>query len=146
MASAKPTDIHAAQRSLRKNFDILVESSIDPFALARKLDTAELLPEQVCLTVMDVNTGMTSQRRMEILLNSLRAAVKSDGRVFDKFLDIIKEVGGRVIGNGHAASLMEDYEGIVMCDKSRGMIRKYIAILRNLIFIIKFHCSQYLIV
>ena len=118
MASAKPTDIHAAQRSLRKNFDLLVESSIDPFALARKLDTAELLPEHVCLTVMDVNTGMTSQRRMEILLNSLRAAVKSDGRVFDKFLDIIKEVGGRVIGNNHAASLIEDYEGIVMCDKS----------------------------
>ena len=116
MSSTKPTDTNAARTALRINFSQIIESSIDPFGLARKLFTAKLLPEDICFKAMDENTGMTSERRMSLILTSLHKAVKINVTVFDTFLVILREVGGEFVGESLAGSLIKDYEGIILLD------------------------------
>ena len=110
MESAMPIDINAARTALRKNFDKIVESTIDPFELARKLFAAQILPDNVYLKVMDDNINLSTQRRMHLVLTSIRGAVTLNGRVFKKLLDILKE-GGSVIGDSLTELLVKDYEG-----------------------------------
>ena len=113
MASAMPIDINAARTALRKNFDKIVESTIDPFELARKLFSAQILPNDVYFKVMDENVNMSTQRRMHLVLTSIHGAVSLNGQVFEKLLDILKE-GGSVIGDSLTKSLIKDYEGSYM--------------------------------
>ena len=113
MASTKPIDINAARTALRKNFDKIIESTIDSFDPARKLFAAQILPDDVYLKVLDENVNMSTQRRMHLVLTSLRGAVTLNGRAFEIFLDILKE-GDSVIGNSLAESLIKDYEGSYM--------------------------------
>ena len=111
---AEPTDPNRAQSALRRNTDKILQSGIDPFLLATKLDSAEIIPEDVYWTVADQFTGMTATQRIGLLLKSLRASVKQDGRVFDKFILILREVGGKVIGEALAEQLISSYKGKYM--------------------------------
>ena len=111
---AEPTDPNKAHSALRQNTDKIIQSGIDPFILGSSLDSAEIIPENVYLTVTDQFTGMTATQRIGLLLNSLRASVKQDGRVFDKFISILREVGGKGIGEVLAKQLISSYKGKCM--------------------------------
>ena len=111
---AEPTDPNRAHSALRRNTNKILQSGIDPFILASSLDSAEIIPEDVYWTVTDQFTGMTATQRIGLLLKSLRASVKQDGRVFDKFISILREVGGKVIGEVLAEQLISSYKGKYM--------------------------------
>ena len=114
---AEPTDPNRAHSALRRNTNKILQSGIDPFILASSLDSAEIIPEDVYWTVTDQFTGMTATQRIGLLLKSLRASVKQDGRVFDKFISILREVGGKVIGEVLAEQLISSYKGKYMLYK-----------------------------
>ena len=65
---------------------------------------------------------MTATQRIRLLLKSLRASVKQDGRVF---ILILREVGDKVIGEALAEQLISSYEGKYMFYKHKTLPGKH---------------------
>ena len=80
-----------ARKALVQCTDIIVESSIDPIALARKLLSEEVISENVYRRVKDDASRNSNEKRLDIILDEIKDLVKHDARVLTKFVDILRE-------------------------------------------------------
>ena len=80
-----------ARRAVVQSTDTIVESNIDPFILARKAYSKEIISEDVYKVVRDKKTGDTSADRIEQILDELKDRIKRDPNILMKFLDILRD-------------------------------------------------------
>ena len=78
-----------AFRSLRKNSEKIFNSEIDPFILARKLDSEEMISEELYMQTTDKSKDWSHGERLESLIKYLRTEVKKDGEIFVKFVEVL---------------------------------------------------------
>ena len=71
----------------------IVESSIDPFALARRLYSKEIICENVYKRIKDSGTGDTMEDRLEKILDHLKDLAKNDASILITFLNILSDLG-----------------------------------------------------
>ena len=77
--------------ALLKCTSTIVESSIEPIALARRLVEEEVISEDVKKIVKDNKTGATSEERLDLILDDLMDHVKRDANAFQIFLNISRD-------------------------------------------------------
>ena len=80
-----------ARTAVAQCTDTIVESNIDPYILARKAYSKEIISEDVYKVVRDKKTGDTSAERIEKILDGLRDRIKRDPNVLNIFLDILRD-------------------------------------------------------
>ena len=98
-----------AVRSLCQCTDTIVESSIDPKTLARKLYSKEVISESVYKKVKDNETRYSKEERIEEILDDLRDRIKHDPNVLTKFLSTLKELDR----NDLSVIIDKKYQGIL---------------------------------
>ena len=87
-------DSDIAHRALRKNTDkIVCEGGIDPFVLARKLDSAELITDDVYRQCTDRNNDWPDGDRVEHIIKQIRIDIQRNGEVFNDFLEVLRDAG-----------------------------------------------------
>ena len=101
----------AARRALVKCTSTIVESSIDPIVLARKLISEEVISENVYKTVRDKRTGDTSADRLDYILDDLKDHVKQNSSVFMIFLDTLRD--DSLNQHDLADKIMLKYKGMI---------------------------------
>ena len=101
----------AARRALVKCTSAIVESTIDPIVLARKLISEEVISENVHKTVRDKRTGDTSADRLDYILDDLKDHVKQNSSVFMIFLDILRD--DSLNQQDLADKIMSKYKGMI---------------------------------
>ena len=99
------------RRTLVQCTDIIVESNIDPIALARKLYSKEIISEDVYRNVKDKKTGDTSTYRLDYILDDLKDHVKHNASTFMIFLDILRDDG--LNQQDLADKIMSKYKGMI---------------------------------
>ena len=99
------------RRALVQCTDIIVESNIDPIALARKLYSKELISENIYKKVKDKETRETSFDRLDKILDDLKDHVKHNASTFTTFLDILKD--DSLNQRDLADIIMSKYKGII---------------------------------
>ena len=97
-----------AGRALIQCTDTIVESSINPFALVRKLYLKEVLPEDVYKRVRDKESQDTSEERLEKILDVIGDRNKYDTNVFVTFLDVLVDLSRKDL----ADIIKAKYKGI----------------------------------
>ena len=65
-----------ARKALVQCTDIIVESTIDPIVLARKLYSEEVISENVYKRVRDMACRDTNEQRLEIILDDIKDRVR----------------------------------------------------------------------
>ena len=100
------------RRALVQFTDIIVESNIDPIALARKLYAKEVISENIYKEVKDRLTRETSSERLDRILDDLKDHVKHNANTFTIFLDILKD--DSLNQRDLADKIMSKYEGIIL--------------------------------
>ena len=98
-----------ALRALAQCTDTIVESNIDPKALARKLYSKEIISESVYKKVKDNGTRDSKEERIEEVLDELRDRIKHDPNVLINFLSTLKEL----CRNDLALKIEQKYQGIL---------------------------------
>ena len=98
-----------ALRALGQCTDTIVESTIDPKALARKLYSKEVISESVYKKVRDKEARDSKEERIEEVLDDLRDRIKHDPNVLTKFLFTLKELER----NDLALIIETKYQGIL---------------------------------
>ena len=108
----------AANNALVKCADLIVESTIDPNALARKLNAREVIFEIEYKRVRDNRTRDSEEERRETILNYVKDRIKHNADIFTTFLDVLKELGRADIADKFMAKYksMLNYLSLV-CDK-----------------------------
>ena len=71
--------------------DIIVESTIDPVVLARKLYSKQIIFEDVYKRVKDKASRDTNEDRLETILDDIRDRVKHNPGILTKFVDVLRE-------------------------------------------------------
>ena len=100
-----------ARRALLKCTSAIVESTIEPVTLARRLDEEEVISEDDYKIIRDKETGHTSTQCMDLILDDLKDHVKLDANAFQIFLDILRDDG---LGHQDLADkIMSKYKGII---------------------------------
>ena len=98
-----------ALRALGQCTDTIVESNIDPKALARKLYSKEVISESVYKKVRDKETRDSKEERIEEILDDLRDRIKHDPNVLTKFLSTLKDIDR----NDISVIIDKKYQGIL---------------------------------
>ena len=84
-------DCDVAWRALVQCTDIIVESTIDPFALARKLHSELIISENVYRRVKDKVNKDSIEDRLDIILDDIKDQVKYDASILTKFVNVLRE-------------------------------------------------------
>ena len=71
--------------------DIIVESTIDPIVLARKLYSELIISENIYKKVKDKACRDTNEERLETILDDMKDRVKHDAGILTKFVDTLRE-------------------------------------------------------
>ena len=100
-----------ARRALVQCTDIIVESYIDPIALARILYSKEVISENVYKKVKDRQTRETSSDRLDHILDDIKDHVKHNASAFTTFLDILRD--DRLNQKELADIIIAKYKGII---------------------------------
>ena len=100
-----------ARRALVKCTSAIVESTIEPITLARKLVEEEVISESVYKVVKDKKTGDTSENRLELILDDLKDRVKHNVSAFMIFLDILRD--DSLNRQDLADKIMSKYKGMI---------------------------------
>ena len=99
------------RRALVQCTDIIVESNIDPIALARKLYAKEVISENIYKKVKDRLTRETSSDRLDMILDELKDHVKHNASTFTTFLNVLKD--DSLKKHELADIIMSKYKGII---------------------------------
>ena len=99
------------RRALVQCTDIIVESNIDPIALARKLYAKEVISENIYKKVKDRLTRETSSDRLDMILDELKDHVKHNASTFTTFLNVLKD--DSLKKRELADIIMSKYKGII---------------------------------
>ena len=98
-----------AKRALTQCTDIIIESSIDPFALARRLYSKEIISEGTYKRARDKKTGDSSEDRLELILDHLKDRVTHNASILISFLNILKDLTHQDL----AVLIVKKYKGIL---------------------------------
>ena len=102
-------DSVVAKRALAQCTDVIIESSIDSFTLARRLYSKEVISESIYKKVIDMETRDTSEGRLERILGHLRDRVRRDANILISFLNILKDLTHQDL----AALIVKKYKGML---------------------------------
>ena len=80
-----------AVRALVQCTDIVVESTIDPIVLARKLYSKQIISEDVYKKVKDKASRDTNEERRDTILDDIKDRVKYDIGTLSIFVEILRE-------------------------------------------------------
>ena len=105
---------YVARRALLNCTSAIVESSIQPIILARRLVQEEVISEDVYKIVKDKKTGATSEERLDLILDDLKDHVKLDANAFQIFLDVLRN--DSLSQQDLAEKIMSKYKGIIYFD------------------------------
>ena len=100
-----------ATQALRKCTSAIVESAIEPIALARRLYEEEVISEGVYRTVKDRNSGANGTECLELILDDVKGRIKLDTNAFMTFLDILR--GDSLNRQDLANKIMLKYKDII---------------------------------
>ena len=98
-----------AKRTLVRCTNIIVNSSIDPFTLARELYSKEFVAEDTYKIVIDKETRDSSEDRLERILRHLRDRVTRDASILISFLNILEDLTHQDL----AVSIVKKYKGML---------------------------------
>ena len=98
-------------QALVKCTSAIVESTIEPIILARRLIIKEIISEDVYKIVKDKKTGDTSTERLDYILDDLKDHVKHNVSAFMVFLDILRDDG--LNRQDLANKIMSKYKGMI---------------------------------
>ena len=107
-----PLNCEICRRALVQCTIIIVESNIDPIALARRLYSKEIISENVYKIVKDKKTGDTSTERLDYILDDLKDHVKHNASAFMIFLDILREES--LNQEDLADKIVSKYKGMIL--------------------------------
>ena len=96
------------RRALVQCTDVIVESNVDPIALARKLLSKEVISENVYKNVKDKET---TSDRLDRILDDLKDRVKHNVSIFTTFLDILRD--DSLKRHDLADKIMSKYKGMI---------------------------------
>ena len=85
------TELEKARTALIQCTDLIVESTIDPIVLARKLYSELVISENIYRRVKDEACKDTNEKRLDIILDEIKDLVKHDAGILTKFVDILRE-------------------------------------------------------
>ena len=100
-----------AGRALVQCTDIIVESGIDPFVLARKLYSKEVMPEDVYKKVKDKECRDTNEERLDKILDFLKNRIKHNADILKIFCDVLRNLSR----NELADIIIAKYKGTYKC-------------------------------
>ena len=100
-----------ARRALLKCTSAIVESTIQPVTLARRLVQEEVISEDVYKIVRDNETGHTGAQRLDLILDDVKDHVKLDANAFEIFLDVLRD--DSLSQQDLADKIMSKYKGII---------------------------------
>ena len=83
----------AAKKALVQCADLIVESEIDPNALARKLNTRGVISENEHKKIKDDRARDSEEERREKILDYVKDRIKHNADIFTTFLEILKGLG-----------------------------------------------------
>ena len=106
-----PLNCEICKRALVQCTDIIVESNVDPIALARKLHSKEVISENIYKNVKDKATGETTSDRLDRILDDLKDRVKDNASIFTIFLDILRD--DSLKRHNLAEKIMSKYKGMI---------------------------------
>ena len=86
-----PESCDKASKALHQCTDIIVESTIDPIVLARKLYTKDVISEDVYKKVKDKACRDTNEDCLETILDDIKDRVKYDVGTLTIFVEILRE-------------------------------------------------------
>ena len=99
------------RRALVQCTDVIVESNVDPFALARKLYSKEVISENIYKKVKDNEARETISNRLDRILDDVKDRVKHNATTFTTFLDILKD--DSLKRHDLADKIMSKYKGMI---------------------------------
>ena len=70
---------------------MIVESTINPIDLARKLYSEMIIPEDFYRKIKDKETRDTSKDRLDAILDEIKDRVEHDPGIFNKFINVLRE-------------------------------------------------------
>ena len=100
-----------SRRALVQCTDVIVESNVDPIALARKLLSKEVISEDIYKKVKDKETRETTSDRLDRILDDLKDRVKHNASTFTTFLDILRD--DSLKRHDLADKIMSKYKGMI---------------------------------
>ena len=83
----------AAKKALVQCTDLIVESTIDPIDLARKLYAREVISEIEYKRVRDNRTRDSEEERRATIFDNVKDRIKHNADIFTIFLDVLKDLG-----------------------------------------------------
>ena len=84
-------DCDVALTALVRCTDVIVESTINPTFLARKLRSELIISENVYKKVKDMASRDSIEDRLETILDDIKDRVKYDASILTKFVDILRD-------------------------------------------------------
>ena len=91
--------------------NVIVESNIDPFVLATKLYSKEVISEDVYKIIRDKKSGKTNASCLELILNDVKDHFKHNFSVFLIFLDVLRD--DSLNRQDLADIILSKYKGII---------------------------------
>ena len=85
----------AANKALVQCADLIVESTIDPNALGRKLNAREVIFDIEYKRVKDSSTKESTMERRDMILEYVKDRIKLNADIFTTFLEVLKKDLGR---------------------------------------------------
>ena len=98
-----------AKRALAQCTDIITESSIDPFTLARRLYSKEVISESIYKRVIDKETRDSNEDRLERILGHLRDHVSHNVKILTSILNILNDLEYQYL----AVLIVKKYKGML---------------------------------
>ena len=98
-----------AGRAFIQCIDTIVESTIDPFALVRKLYSKEVISKDVYKRVRDKESRDTCWEYLEKIFDDIQDYIKHDANVFVTFLDVLIDLSRKDL----ADIIKTKYKGIL---------------------------------
>ena len=96
-----------ATRALVRCTDIIIESSINPIALARRLYSKEIMSEDTYKKVKDNKSRDSHEDRLELILDDLKDRVTHNASIFTHFINILNGFARHDL----ASAILTKYEG-----------------------------------
>ena len=81
-----------ARRALAQCTDVITESSIDPFTLARRLYAKEVISESIYKKVREKKTGDSSEDHFELILDNIKDHITHNASILISFLNILNDL------------------------------------------------------
>ena len=100
-----------ARRALVRCTDVIVGSGIDPFVLARKIYSEEVMSEDVYQKVKDKECRDTKEERLEKILDCLKNRIEHNANIFNIFVGILRNLSQDDL----ADNIVAKYIGIYKC-------------------------------